>query len=137
MSVIKISLNKILFFFRLRFNLFFIVLSFLMFLSIFLQISYIFGDGINSFNLISVVFILLLLPSYPIYFFIFKFDNLNAVEKLSLTIVTNLSIYILEGFIGHSLKIPLTPLFFLSLTFYLFIILIGLTVIIQIKNNTI
>ena len=137
MSVIKISLNKILFFFRLRFNLFFIVLSFLMFLSIFLQISYIFGDGINSFNLISVVFILLLLPSYPIYFFIFKFDNLNAVEKLSLTIVTNLSIYILEGFIGHSLKVPLTPLFFLSLTFYLFIILIGLTVIIQIKNNTI
>ncbi|GAH02094.1 unnamed protein product, partial [marine sediment metagenome] len=107
-----------------------------MFSSVFLQISGILVDAFKDLNLISVIFILLLLPSYPIYFFIFKFENLNAVEKISLTIVTNLSIYILEGFVGHSFKIPLTPLFFLSLTFCLFIILIGLTVIIQIKNNT-
>jgi len=137
MSVIKISLNKILFCLKLRFNLFFIILSFLTFLSVFLQINGIFGDLFNGLNLISVIFILLFLPSYPIYFFIFKFKTLNLVERLSLTIVTNLSIYILQGFIGHSLKIPLTPLFFLSLTFYLFIILIGSTVIIQIKKNTI
>ena len=137
MSVIKIRLNKILFFLSLRFNLFFIILSFLTFLSVFLQINGILGDLFNGLNLISVIFILLFLPSYPIYFFIFKFENLNLVERICLTIVTNLSIYILQGFIGHSLKIPLTPLFFLSLTFYLFIILIGSTIIIQIKKNTI
>ncbi len=137
MSVIKIRLNKILFFFSLRFNLFFIILSFLTFLSVFLQINGILGDLFNGLNLISVIFILLFLPSYPIYFFIFKFENLNLIERLCLTIVTNLSIYILQGFIGNSLKIPLTPLFFLSLTFYLFIILIGSTIIIQIKKNTI
>jgi len=136
MIAFKISLNKILLFLRLRFNLFFILLSFLMFLSVFLHISGVLGDLFNSANLISVTFILLLLPSYPIYFFIFKFDNLNLVERLSLTIITNLSIYILEGFVGHSLKIPLTPLFFLSFTFYLFIILIGFTVFFQIKKNT-
>ncbi len=137
MSVIKIRLNKILFFLSLRFNLFFIILSFLTFLSVFLQINGILGDLFNGLNLISVIFILLFLPSYPIYFFIFKFENLNLVERICLTIVTNLSIYILQGFIGHYLKIPLTPLFFLSLTFYLFIILIGSTIIIQIKKNTI
>ncbi len=137
MSVIKIRFNKILFFLSLRFNLFFIILSFLTFLSVFLQINGILGGLFNGLNLISVIFILLFLPSYPIYFFIFKFENLNLIERLCLTIVTNLSIYILQGFIGHSLKIPLTPLFFLSLTFYLFIILIGSTIIIQIKKNTI
>ena len=137
MSAIKINLNKILFFISLRFNLLFIIFSFLTFLSVFLQINVILGDLFNGFNLISVIFILLFLPSYPIYFFIFKFENLNLIERLCLTIVTNLSIYILEGFIGHSLKIPLTPLFFLSLTFYLFNILIGSTIIIQIKKNTI
>ena len=137
MSVIKIRLNKILFFLSLRFNLFFIILSFLTFLSVFLQINAILGDLFTGLNLISVIFILLFLPSYPIYFFIFKFENLNLVERLCLTIVTNLSIYILEGFIGNSLKIPLTPLFFFSLTFYLFVILIGSTIIIQIKKNTI
>ena len=136
MSAIKISLNKILLYFRLRINLFFIVLSFLMFSSVFLQISGILVNVFKDLNLVSVIFILLLLPSYPIYFFIFKFENLNAVERLSLTIVTNLSIYILEGFIGHSLKIPLTSLFFLSITFFLFIILIGSTIIIQIKNKS-
>jgi hypothetical protein len=137
MSVIKIRLNKILFFLSLRFNLFFIILSFLTFLSVFLQINGILGGLFNGLNLISVIFILLILPSFPIYFFIFKFENLKLIERLCLTIVTNLSIYILEGFIGNSLKIPLTPLFFFSLTFYLFIILIGSTIIIQIKKNTI
>ncbi len=137
MSVIKIRFNKILFFLSLRFNLFFIIFSFLTFLSVFLQINGILGGLFNGLNLISVIFILLILPSFPIYFFIFKFENLNLVERLCLTIVTNLSIYILEGFIGNSLKIPLTPLFFFSLTFYLFVILIGSTIIIQIKKNTI
>ena len=136
MSAIKISLNKILLFLRLRFNLFFILISFLTFLSVILQINGILGDLFNSANLVSVTFILLFLPSYPIYFFIFKFDNLNLIERISLTIITNLSIYILEGFVGHSLKIPLTSFFFLSFTFYIFIILIGFTVFMQIIKNT-
>ena len=58
------------------------------------------------------IFTVTLLPSYPIFFVIFKDKEFNLLEKLNLTIVSNLSFYILTGYIGYYLGIPITALFF-------------------------
>lgn len=62
--------------------------------------------------LFSTIFLLIFLPTYPLFFVIFKEKDFNSLEKLSLTIVVNLSFYIITAYIGHILGIPITALFF-------------------------
>lgn len=57
----------------------------------------------NSLVLLSTIYCMLFLPSYPIFFIIFRKKDFNFLEKLSLTIVFNLSYYILLGYIGFSI----------------------------------
>jgi len=54
----------------------------------------------NSLVLLSTIYCMLFLPSYPIFFIIFRKKDFNFLEKLSLTLVFNLSYYILLGYIG-------------------------------------
>ncbi|MFW9951971.1 MAG: hypothetical protein ACFFKA_17775, partial [Candidatus Thorarchaeota archaeon] len=85
------------------------------------------GLIINCCVLLSALFILLLLPGYPFFFVIFKNKRFNVLEKLSFTLIIDLSFYIIGGFIAFYLKIPLTGLYFLILTltfFSLFLIYI-------------
>ncbi|MHA1884873.1 MAG: hypothetical protein ACW96S_07470, partial [Promethearchaeota archaeon] len=63
--------------------------------------------------LLSTGFIVLFLPSYPLFFVILKNTKFNFLEKLSLTIIINATFYILSGYLGFLFGIPLTGLFFL------------------------
>ncbi|MFX1395223.1 MAG: hypothetical protein ACFFAH_16890, partial [Promethearchaeota archaeon] len=62
----------------------------------------------------STIFIILFLPSYPVFFVIFKEKGFNFLEKLSLTIVINLSFYILAAYIGFGFGFQITAFFFFA-----------------------
>ena len=62
--------------------------------------------------IISTLYTIVFLPTYPIFFIIFKKKDFNLLEKLNFTIVANLSFYILSGYLGFILGIPITALFF-------------------------
>ena len=61
----------------------------------------------------STVFIVVALPTYPLYFIILEKKEFNSLEKLNFTIVSNLAFYILTGYLGYYLGIPITAPFFL------------------------
>jgi len=64
----------------------------------------------------STSYIVVALPTYPIYFIILKEKEFNSLEKLNFTIVSNLAFYILTGYIGYYLGFPITAsLFFVAL----------------------
>jgi hypothetical protein len=90
----------------------------------------------NFLWLISSIFIILFLPSYPIFFIIYKSIKFNALEKICLTIVFNLSFYIIIGYFGNGLGFALNLFYFFSLLlgFYFVLLIIGL---ILNKNNKI
>ena len=74
----------------------------------------------------STIFTILFLPSYPIFFIILEDLDFNFQEKLGITIVSNLSFYIIVGFIGFCLNLLITFEFFLitlTLTYFSFIII--------------
>ncbi|MFX1498706.1 MAG: hypothetical protein ACFFBH_14375 [Promethearchaeota archaeon] len=77
--------------------------------------------------LISTVFIVLLLPFYPLYHIILKEKGFNFLERTGLTIISNLTFYILSGYIGNFFGVPMTGLFFILIiiiTYFLLIIYI-------------
>ncbi len=72
------------------------------------------------------IYAISLLPTYPIFFILFREKSFNSLEKLNLTIVINLSFYILTAYIGFYLGFPITALFFFLalLIFYLSVIIL-------------
>ncbi|NHJ24573.1 MAG: hypothetical protein EAX89_08360 [Candidatus Lokiarchaeota archaeon] len=82
---------------------------------------------------LSSLFVVLLLPSYPLFFVIFRNKNFNILEKLSFTLIINLSFYILGGFIAFYLTIPLTGIFFLALSFSVYSIFLAFIAIKEFK----
>lgn len=133
--MIKTKINRLIWKLGQNFGLVLMIISFVSFFIIFLQIigindllhanKLIFLEIVlNGFNFVSTAYVLLLLPSYPIYFLSEKFECFNSLEKIGLTIITNLSIYILAGVFGQYLTIPLIPLYFFSITFCLYMIFI-------------
>jgi len=68
----------------------------------------------------STIFTVTLLPTYPIFFVIFKDKEFKLLEKLNLTIVSNLSFYILVGYLGYIIGVPITALFFYVVLFIFF-----------------
>lgn len=70
--------------------------------------------------LTSTIFTVTLLPTYPIFFIIFKDKEFKLLEKLNLTIVSNLSFYILAGYLGYVIGVPITALFFFIVLFIFF-----------------
>ncbi|MHA1233535.1 MAG: hypothetical protein ACTSQL_00440 [Promethearchaeota archaeon] len=86
-----------------------------------------FGSFFGFFWMISSIFIILFLPSYPIFFTIYKKLNFNTLEKICLTIVINLSFYIITGYFGNGLGFALNIYFFFSLllSFYFGLLIIS------------
>ncbi len=125
MKDIKFEFYRVLFYLKEKINIIFFLLSVFSILCVFLNLL---GFSLIIFQpitLLSTIFILLFLPSYPIFYIILKNKDLNFLEKLSLTIVLNAVFYILSGYIGNFLGIPITGFFFfiLLITCYLLIIL--------------
>ncbi len=73
----------------------------------------------------SAIFTILFLPTYPIFFILLKNMVLNFREKLGITIVSNLSFYIIIGYIGSYFNLPITfEYFFFTLILAYFLILL-------------
>ena len=126
MTNFKIKINRILFYLRYRDRLVVFLLSILSLTFILLNLIDIFHNFLNILILgmliqfcihFSTIFTLLILPTYPVYFIIFKKIDFNFIEKLSLTIVSNLSFYIIGGFIGFFIGFPITGLYFFLIVF--------------------
>ena len=62
--------------------------------------------------MISSTFIILFLPSYPLFFKIYKSVRFNLLEKLGLTIIFNLSFYIVIGYFGNGLGFVIDGIYF-------------------------
>jgi len=121
MTNFKIKINRVLYYLRYRARLIVFMLSILSLSFILLNLIDVFHNFLNVFVFgvliqvcihFSTIFTLLILPTYPVYFIIFKRMDFNYIEKLSLTIVSNLSFYIIGGFIGFFIGFPITGFFF-------------------------
>lgn len=66
---------------------------------------------------ISAFYTILFLPSYPFIFIIFHKKNFTKIEKLCISVVTNISFYILVGFIGYYLGFLIDGFFFIIWVF--------------------
>jgi len=117
------TFNKFLFKSKARINIIIFIISlitvFIVFLKI-IKINVILGIKPDSFLglltflafILSTIFIITLIPSYPLFFIVFKDKGFNFIEKLGLTIVFNLCFFILAGYFGFFFGIPLTALYF-------------------------
>ena len=137
MKNLNLSLNNIIFYIKIKIHLFIILISLISLLIIFLGMinfniftglsQIIFFDWIFNFSVFcSTIFTLLFLPIYPIIFILAKNRNLNFLERLTITIVTNLSFYTIIGILGFYLGFAITEWFFftiLVLSYFLFILL--------------
>ena len=73
----------------------------------------------------SAIFTILFLPTYPIFFILLQNKDFNFREKLGITIVSNLSFYIIIGYIGSYFNLPITfEYFFLTMILAFFSILL-------------
>ena len=86
--------------------------------------------------IISTLYTIVFLPTYPIFFIIFKKKDFNLLEKLNFTIVANLSFYILSGYLGFILGIPITALFFFLTLIISFSSIVGYIIMAEHKNGT-
>ncbi len=80
---------------------------------------------------ISSIFILFFLPTYPIFFNMLKNKSFKVLEKISMTIVCNLSFYILIGFLGYILNLPISFEFFFFTLTLAYLIILGILIFID------
>jgi len=82
----------------------------------------------------SSIFIILFLPSYPFFFKIYKSVRLNTLEKLGLTIVFNMSFYIVIGYFGNGLGFIIDANYFFLLLLVVFSSLLAIILIFRIRK---
>ncbi|MFX1470132.1 MAG: hypothetical protein ACFFB8_15885 [Promethearchaeota archaeon] len=85
---------------------------------------------------ICTIFTILFLPTYPIFFIIFKEKPFNYLEKLSITIVANSAFYILMGYIAYIIGFPLTRFFFFLSVLILYFLIISYISIFELRKNS-
>ncbi len=112
MKNVKTSFYRLLFYLRARIQLTIFLVSIVFILIVFLNLMGIYSVVLQPIFLVSTGFIVLFLPSYPLFFVISKKTKFNFYEKLSLTIIINAVFYILSGYLGFILGIPITGFFF-------------------------
>ena len=144
MTNFKIKINRVLYYLRYRDRLIVFILSILSLSFILLNLIDVFHNFLNIFVLgvliqicihFSTIFTLLILPTYPVYFIIFKKMDFNYIEKLSLTIVSNLSFYIIGGFIGFFIGFPITGLYFFLIVFISYFLILIYIIIADYKKK--
>ena len=85
--------------------------------------------------MLSSIFIILFLPSYPFLFNFYRSVRFNLLEKLGLTIVFNLSFYIVIGYFGNELGFVIDSYYFFILLLVFYFSLSAIILIIKIKKN--
>jgi len=83
----------------------------------------------------SSIFIILFLPSYPFFFKVHKSVRFNPLEKLGLTIVFNMSFYIVIGYFGNGLGFIIDANYFFMLLLVVFSSLLAIIMIFRIRNK--
>ena len=127
----KLKLIALLFHIRNHINFYFFIISIISFILVLLKLMNIdlvlklnthllFYSFIQFLWLTSSIFIVLFLPSYPLFFNIYKSVRFTILEKICLTIVFNLSFYIVIGYFGNGLGFVIDGAYFFipSLVFY-------------------
>ncbi|MFX1409377.1 MAG: hypothetical protein ACFFA6_03430 [Promethearchaeota archaeon] len=143
----KIRFKNLIFYFRSRIHLIVFLLSvvaliFILFkiinLNVILGIStiIILDFFFQTLVMLSAIYTILFLPTYPIFFIIFKGKKFNFLEKLSITIIVNSVFYILVGYIGYIIGIPLTALFFFYTLIGFYFCLIIYIIVNEFKNGS-
>ncbi|MBD3201954.1 MAG: hypothetical protein GF316_18200 [Candidatus Lokiarchaeota archaeon] len=85
-------------------------------------------------NYINGIIIVLFLPLYPLFFFILNFKDKKLVEKCAYTFVSNLSFYIICGYLGQLLGLTLNSIFFFLVVIIMFIALVMLAILTTFKH---
>ncbi|MFX1260324.1 MAG: hypothetical protein ACFFAN_20940, partial [Promethearchaeota archaeon] len=113
--------------------IFFKLINFNIFLGIseILVLEYLFQSCV----IFSTIFVILFLPTYPIFLILIKENNFSFLENLSLTIVVNSALYIFLGYIGYWISIPITGFFFFYLALIIFLVLIFIVIYGEWKNK--
>ncbi len=135
MKDFKLKIKEFLFLNKSRIYLFVFLISFISLLFIFfslINLSVIFNISeiliidltFRTAVILSTIYVILFLPTFPIFFIILKKMDFNNLEKLSLTILSNLSYYILIGYFGFLMGIPLTGAFYLIIILVPFFMII-------------
>ena len=89
----------------------------------------------NTLVLLSTIYCMLFLPSYPIFFILCRKKDFNFLEKLSLTLVINLSYYILLGYIDFFITNEITGIFIYFSTTITFLSIIICILLVEIKTK--
>ena len=142
----KLNLNLVIFYIKIRIHFFIILISVFSLTFTFLKIfnfnivsglsQIIFLDLIFNLNVfICTIFTLLFLPTYPIIFIAFKKVELKFFEKIVLTILINLSFYVIVGIGGFYLGLPLTAWFFFFIVVISFILIFLLSLSFNIRRG--
>ncbi|MFX1233712.1 MAG: hypothetical protein ACFFBY_04045 [Promethearchaeota archaeon] len=116
------------------------IISALALLFVFFQVNFQLQNSVLEFLfgiilLISTAVILLFLPFYPLYYIILKEKGFSFLEKASLTIISNLTFYILLGYLGNLLGIPITGSFFIVIITIAYFVLIIYIIFIEKRKN--
>ena len=147
MSQLKLRFNKILFFIHSRINFFICLVSVISLVFVFLNLIE-FNEVIGISNLVglefifqfivvfSSIFVILFLPSYPIFFIILKRGIFTVLEKLGLTIVVNSAFFIFLGYFGYWVGVSISGFLFFFGTVIPFLIIICYIVFFEFKKET-
>ncbi|MFW9827347.1 MAG: hypothetical protein ACFFEY_07150 [Candidatus Thorarchaeota archaeon] len=133
----KIKIYRLLFYLKGRINAIMFVLSLVSILIVFFNLIGLSSLILEPFFYLSTIFIILFLPSYPIFFNLFKGKRFNNLERLSLTVVGNLVFFILIGYLGYLLNIPITGFYFYIVLLIFFLSFFGFTFYFQIRKTSI
>ncbi|MFW9930139.1 MAG: hypothetical protein ACFFD1_12160 [Candidatus Thorarchaeota archaeon] len=106
-------------------------------LNVFGIISAPFDPFTQSILLCSTAFIILFLPSYPIFFLIIPKKEFNLFEKLGITVTINLAFYILMGYFGNYIGIPINGAYFFITVLLVYALLIVYSMVKDVKERTI
>jgi len=147
MSQLKKRLNKFLLFFHSRIHLFIFLVSVISLVFVFLKLTE-FNEisgisnlvGLNiTFQFIVVlssIFVILFLPSYPIFFIILKREIFTVLEKLGLTIVVNSAFFIFLGYFGYWVGISISGFLFFFWILIPFLIIVCYIGFFEFKKET-
>lgn len=119
----KLKLITLLFHIRNHINFYFFIISIISIILVLLKLMNI--DVVLQLNahlllysilqflwIVASVFIVLFLPSYPLFFNIYRSVRFTILEKICLTIVFNLSFYIVMGYFGNGLGFVIDGTYF-------------------------
>ncbi|MBD3197811.1 MAG: hypothetical protein GF317_22360, partial [Candidatus Lokiarchaeota archaeon] len=108
-------------------NFIVLMLALLSFMFLFLNISGVYyffiqlpvlSEIYQFIALISSIYIIMCFPAYPLYFIILEDKEFSFLERIMFLIISNISFYILMGYLAYFMNITITGCFFFITIFF-------------------